>query len=162
MTPRLTEQLSGVIRDTTCSILPSAASSSLPRGHQVDTPARSTTSSLHVQASTRVCHKGGAGSPCRAASELCTQEENLPQTHRWQRAMRRLGLVPANHDSSDFCLERRKRQWMLERQLQTPAEPHLVSSWKMRIGCVVQSFLQERTFLPRVCSGYLYHFTDGF
>ena len=180
MTPRLTEQLSGVIRDTTCSILPSAASSSLPRGHQVDTPARSTTSSLHVQASTRVCHKGGAGSPCRAASELCTQEENLPQkppnricltsqlpdflpqTHRWQRAMRRLGLVPANHDSSDFCLERRKRQWILERQLQTPAEPHLVSSWKMRIGCVVQSFLQERTFLPRVCSGYLYHFTDGF
>lgn len=127
-----------------------------------------------------MCCEVGAGSPCRARSKLCTREENLsqkppnkigltswlpdflPQIHHWQRAMGQLGLVPANRDSSDFCLERRKRQWMLERQLQTPAEPHLISSWKMRIGCVVQSFLQERTFLSRVCSGYLYRFTDIF
>ena len=85
----------------------------------------------------------------------------LPWTHHWQRVVGRLGLVPANRDSSDFCLERRKREWTLERQLQMPAAPHPVSSWKRRIGCV-QSFLQEETFLPRVCSGYLYHFTDGF
>lgn len=163
MTPRLIEQLSSVIRNTTCSILPSATSSSLPRGHQVDAPARSTTSSLRVQGSECICVLQGRGRQSvqgraralypRRRSFPETNRQNLsltsrlpdflPWTHHWQRAVGRLGLVPANHDSSDFCLERRKREWTLERQLQMPAAPHPVSSWKRRIGCVIQSFLQE-------------------